>query len=76
MLLAAQSGLPVLEPKPTQVKMAVCGSGAADKTQVQRMVQRLLSLDEIPKPDDAADALAAAVAGLAYYGFSQKTKTP
>ncbi|GHS96739.1 crossover junction endodeoxyribonuclease RuvC [Synergistales bacterium] len=74
MLLAAQSGLPVLEPKPAQIKMAVCGSGTADKTQVQRMVQRLLSLDEIPKPDDTADALAVAVAGLAYYGFDQKIR--
>ena len=67
MLLAARKGLPVLEPKPNQIKLAVCGTGGADKTQVQRMVQRLLGLDAIPSPDDAADALAAALAGLAYY---------
>ena len=73
MLLAAQKGLEVLEPKPNQVKMAVCGTGSADKTQVQRMVQRLLALDEIPKPDDAADALAIALTGLAYYGHERKT---
>jgi crossover junction endodeoxyribonuclease RuvC len=73
MLLAAQKGLPVLEPKPAQVKMAVCGTGTADKTQVQRMVQRLLALDSLPKPDDAADALAVALAGLAYYEYERKT---
>ena len=73
MLLAAQSGLEVLEPKPNQVKMAVCGTGSADKTQVQRMVQRLLALDDIPRPDDAADALAVALTGLAYYKHERKT---
>jgi crossover junction endodeoxyribonuclease RuvC len=74
LLLAAQWGLDVLEPKPSQVKMAVCGTGSADKTQVQRMVQRLLSLDNIPRPDDAADALAVAFTGLAYYGYERKTR--
>jgi len=72
MLHAAQRGLEVLEPKPNQVKVAVCGTGGADKTQVQRMVQRLLNLESIPKPDDAADALAIALTGLAYYGHEQK----
>lgn len=65
MLLCAQKKLPVIEPKPNQIKLALCGTGDADKVQVQRMVQRFLNLDEIPKPDDTADALAAAVAGLA-----------
>jgi len=73
MLLAAQMKLAVLEPKPNQIKVAVCGTGSADKTQVQRMVQRLLALDDIPKPDDAADALAVALTGLAYYRHGQKT---
>jgi crossover junction endodeoxyribonuclease RuvC len=73
MLLAAQKGLDVLEPKPSQVKVAVCGTGSADKTQVQKMVQRLLALDEMPRPDDAADALAIALTGLAYYRHEQKT---
>jgi len=72
MLHAAQMSLEVLEPKPNQVKVAVCGTGSADKTQVQKMVQRLLSLDSIPKPDDAADALAIALTGLAYYGHERK----
>ena len=65
MLLAAQNKLPVIEPKPNQIKLALCGIGDADKVQVQGMVQRFLALDEIPKPDDTADALAAAVTGLA-----------
>jgi len=74
LLRAAQAGVAVLEPKPSQVKLAVCGTGSADKTQVQRMVQRLLGLDSIPEPDDAADALAAAIAGLAYHSHEQKIK--
>ena len=65
MLLAAKNKLPVVEPKPNQIKLALCGTGDADKVQVQGMVQRFLALDEIPKPDDTADALAAAVTGLA-----------
>ena len=65
MLLVAQNNLPVVEPKPNQIKLALCGTGDAVKTQVQGMVQRFLALDEIPKPDDTADALAAAVTGLA-----------
>ncbi|MGL4687537.1 MAG: crossover junction endodeoxyribonuclease RuvC [Fusobacteriaceae bacterium] len=53
-----------LSPKgytPLQVKMGITGYGRADKQQVQKMVQKILALDEIPKPDDAADALAVAV---------------
>ncbi|MDR1378172.1 MAG: crossover junction endodeoxyribonuclease RuvC [Synergistaceae bacterium] len=73
MLLAAQKSLRVLEPKPNQVKMAVCGTGTADKPQMQKMVQRLLALNAIPKPDDAADALAIALTGLTYYRHEQKT---
>lgn len=60
-LLAAQSaGLPISEYTPMQVKVAVSGYGAAGKRQVQEMVRRLLSLKDIPRPDDAADALAVA----------------
>lgn len=69
-LLAAQNNLPVLEPKPNQIKLTLCGTGSADKIQVQRMIQRFLALDEIPKPDDTADALAAAITGLAMEKFS------
>jgi crossover junction endodeoxyribonuclease RuvC len=60
-LLAMQNGsLPISEFTPMQVKMAVTGYGAADKRQVQEMVRRLFALKEIPRPDDAADALAIA----------------
>ena len=65
MLLAAQNNLPVIEPKPNQIKLALCGTGDAVKSQIQGMVQRFLALNEIPKPDDTADALAAAITGLA-----------
>ena len=64
MLLSAQNNLRVVEPKPNQIKLLVCGSGKAEKKQVQSMMQKVLELDEIPKPDDTADALAAAITGL------------
>lgn len=60
-LVAAQRGVPVVEYTPPEVKQAVVGYGNADKKQVQYMIQRILALDECPKPDDAADALALAV---------------
>ncbi len=60
-LAAAQRGLPWAEYRPVEVKMAVAGYGAAEKKQVQYMVKQLLNLDKVPKPDDAADALAIAV---------------
>jgi crossover junction endodeoxyribonuclease RuvC len=55
------AGCAVVEYTPTQVKSAVTGSGNADKGQVQRMVQALLGLTELPRPADAADALALAI---------------
>ncbi|HZJ29166.1 MAG TPA: crossover junction endodeoxyribonuclease RuvC [Solirubrobacterales bacterium] len=61
MLAAAQRGLECHAYTPQAIKMAVCGSGAADKGQVQRMVGTLLGLDEAPSPDHAADALAVAI---------------
>jgi crossover junction endodeoxyribonuclease RuvC len=61
LLAAAQHGLPLFEYGPGEVKMAVTGYGRADKAQVQRMVQAVLALKELPRPDDAADALAVAV---------------
>lgn len=60
-LAAGQRGIPCRSYTPQQVKGAVCGSGRADKGQVQRMVQSLLSLAELPRPDHAADALAVAI---------------
>ncbi len=58
LLTGAQAGIEWSQYTPLQVKQAVTGYGGADKAQVQTMVQRLLNLDERPKPDDAADALA------------------
>jgi len=52
--------------------MAVCGNGRADKTQVQKMVQRILSIEETPKPDDVADALAIAITGLSLYSIKER----
>lgn len=61
LLTAKQSKVPILEFTPLEVKQAVTSYGQADKTQVQKMVRLILNLKEIPKPDDAADALAIAI---------------
>jgi crossover junction endodeoxyribonuclease RuvC len=61
LLAAAQRGVPCFDYTPQAVKKAVCGSGSADKGQVQRMVASLLSLPEPPAPDHAADAFAVAI---------------
>ena len=62
---AARAGCAVAEYTPNQVKQAVAGYGAAGKEQVQRMVQSLLGLPEVPRPPDAADALALALCHVA-----------
>ena len=64
MLSLQQAGLEIFEYTPNEVKQAVAGYGGADKRQVQDMVRALLQLDSIPKPDDAADALAIAITHL------------
>lgn len=61
LLCAKQAGLPIYEYTPMQIKQAITGYGKADKKQMQEMVRVILQLKEIPKPDDAADALAAAI---------------
>lgn len=61
LLCLADHAIPVREFSPQEVKIGVCGHGGAEKMQVQEMVMRLLRLREIPKPDDAADALALAL---------------
>jgi len=61
MLALAQAGLEVFEYTPNEIKQAVAGYGSAGKRQVQEMVRVLLTLDDIPRPDDAADALAVAI---------------
>ncbi|HEY8819592.1 MAG TPA: crossover junction endodeoxyribonuclease RuvC [Candidatus Limnocylindrales bacterium] len=60
LLAAAERRTPVREATPNEVKSAIAGYGAADKEQVQRMVQLVLGMSERPRPDDAADALAIA----------------
>ena len=61
LLAIRQAGLPVFQYKPMQVKQAVVGYGNATKHQVQDMTKRLLRLEKLPKPDDAADAIAIAL---------------
>lgn len=61
LLASIQSQLEIAEYTPLQIKMAITGYGRADKKQIQEMVRLLLNLEQIPKPDDAADALAAAI---------------
>ena len=63
MLVLAQHQLPFVEFTPAQIKQALTGYGNADKKDVQEAVQRELKLDKIPRPDDAADALAVAMTG-------------
>lgn len=67
LMTAAKQGLKVAEYTPLQVKQAVVGYGQADKKQVQFMVQKLLNIPNIPKPDDAADALAVAICHIHSY---------
>lgn len=61
LLALADSGLSIAEYTPNEIKQAVTGHGGADKQQMQEMVRLLLGLDDIPRPDDAADALAVAI---------------
>ncbi|TVR07152.1 MAG: crossover junction endodeoxyribonuclease RuvC [Phormidium sp. GEM2.Bin31] len=63
MLVLAQHNLPLIELTPGQVKQSLTGYGNASKLEVQEAVARELDLEAIPKPDDAADALAVAIAG-------------
>ncbi len=64
LLALSQAGIEIAEYTPNEVKQAVAGYGSADKRQVQEMVRTLLLLPDIPKPDDAADALAIAITHL------------
>jgi len=64
MVAAARRRIPVALHTPSEVKAAVTGSGRASKAQVQLMVSRLLELDDLPRPADAADALALAICHL------------
>lgn len=68
LLAAIQNNIPIEEFTPLQIKQALTGYGRADKTQIQKMVKTILGLKAIPKPDDAADALACALCSA----FSKK----
>ena len=74
LLAAARFELSLGEYTPLQVKQAITGYGAARKNQVQQMVKTVLGLDEIPRPDDAADALAIAVCHVNSAGLLSKIK--
>ncbi|MEK7447253.1 MAG: crossover junction endodeoxyribonuclease RuvC [Patescibacteria group bacterium] len=73
LLACSKAKVPVYEYTPLQIKQAVCGYGRADKQQIQKMVKALLNLEEIPKPDDAADGLAIAICHAnSYRDFEKK----
>jgi crossover junction endodeoxyribonuclease RuvC len=61
LLAAQQKQIPLFEYTPAQIKQAITGTGHADKQQMQEMITRLLGLDELPRPDDAADGLSIAL---------------
>jgi len=70
-ICAILNKLPITEFTPLQIKNCIAGYGRADKQQIQKMVKALLNLDEIPRPDDAADAVAVA---LTYCFYNQELK--
>lgn len=70
-LAGVNSGIEVCEYTPLQVKQSVVGYGKATKNQVQQMVKTLLNMKEIPRPDDAADALAIAICHINSAGFGR-----
>lgn len=61
LLAAAERGITISEHQPLAVKLTIAGDGRAEKQQIQKMIQLLLKLDQLPTPDDAADALAVAL---------------
>jgi len=68
LLACAKNGVKIAEYTPLQIKSALTGYGRADKKQVQTMVKMILGLSEVPKPDDTADAIAAAITHAHYAG--------
>ncbi len=73
LVAAANKNIPICEYTPLQIKQAVTGYGRADKSQMQSMVKMLLNLNHIPKPDDAADALAVAICHAHSYKMNSIT---
>lgn len=76
LLTAQQAGLPIFEYTPLQIKHTLTGYGRATKSQMQEMVKILLRMDSIPKPDDCADALAAAICHEMHSGAAYQVATP
>ncbi len=74
LLMLQQHNVPIFEFTPLQVKSFICGYGKAEKKQVQYIVQKTFKLKAIPKPDDAADALAIALCAGHYYSKNLKLK--
>jgi len=75
LLALAQKNVPAFEYAPQEIKQAIVGAGRADKSQVQELVRLILGMQEIPKPDHAADALAAAIChGNSMSGLSARKK--
>ena len=68
-LVAQQKKIPVFEYTPAQIKQAITGTGRADKRQMQEMVKILLGLDDLPRPDDAADGLSIALCHMHIMGY-------
>ena len=73
-LVAKQKKLPIFEYSPNEIKKSLTGYGAANKTQMQEMVRVHLGLEKKPKPDDAADALAAAITCAFLYQTNAEEK--
>jgi len=71
LLALAKNKIPIFEYTPMEVKLAVAGYGGADKKQVQLMVKAILKMNDIPRPDDAADALAIAICHCQSYRLRQ-----
>lgn len=71
LLAAAEAKIKIAEFTPLEVKVALTGYGKAEKRQIQQMVRIMLKLPDIPKPDDAADALAVAICHLHSYKFKE-----
>lgn len=71
-LACANSGVSIAEYTPLQIKLGLVGYGRAEKKQVQQMVKTILNLKEVPKPDDTADALAAAICHGHSSGYQEK----
>ncbi len=73
-LALAEAEMPISEYTPNEIKQSISGYGSADKAQMQYMVKALLELEEIPKPDDAADALAVAVCHIHHARYKSLTE--